>query len=194
MKTFRLITISMVFAAIFAVSAFAQVGAGKIGVINTFEFDAEQGKPNTGIAKYVAAQNRLDKEFEIDQKALQTMATRINSLKTEVETLSKAGDKVPVANITAKAEEHDKLVRELKFKQEDAKARYESRRQVIMGPVLQDIGKAMQEYATKNGYAIILDAAKLDQAGLILAFDRKYDVTAEFIKFYNTRPPGTASN
>ncbi len=194
MKTFRLITISMVFAAIFAVSAFAQVGAGKIGVINTFEFDTEQGKPGTGITKYVTAQNRLDTEFKTDTAAIKTMVDRINALKKEIDTLQKAGDKVPVANITAKAEDHDKLVRELKFKQEDAKARYESRRQIIMGPVLQDIGKAMQEFATKNGYAIILDAAKLDQAGLILAFDRKYDVTDEFVKFYNSRPPGTASN
>lgn len=184
----------MIFAAVFAVSAFAQAGAGKIGVINTFEFDAAEGKPGTGIAKYVAAQNRLDAEFKAETTTFKTMATKINALKAEVETLSKAGDKVPVANITTKAEEHDKLVRELKFKQEDAKARYDSRRQVIMGPVLQDIGKAMQEFATKNGYAIILDAAKLDQAGLILAFDRKYDATDEFIKFYNARPAGTAGN
>lgn len=194
MKKFRLLTVSMIFAAVFAVSAFAQAGAasGKIGVINTFAFEASQGK--AGITKYVTAQNRLDGEFKTVQTELQNTANKITALKKEIDTLSKAGDKVPVANITTKAEEHDKLVRELKFKQEDAKARYDSRRQDIMGPVLQDIGKAMQEFATANGYAIILDAAKLDNAGFILAFDRKYDITDEFIKFYNARPAGTATN
>lgn len=192
MRTFRLISVSMIFAALFAVSAFGQAGAGKIGVINTFDFEAEQGKPGTGITKYVAAQTRLDAEFKTDSTAIQTMVTRMNTLKTEIEALQKVGDKVPVANLQTKAEEYQKLERELKFKQEDAKARYDSRRQVVMGPVLQDIGKAMQEFATANGYAIILDAAKLDQAGLILAFDRKYDVTDEFVKFYNARPAGAA--
>ncbi len=92
MKTLRLFSISMIFAAVFAVSAFGQVGTGKIGVINTFGFDTEQGKPGTGITKYVTAQTRLDAEFKTVQTELQTMNTKINSLKQEVETLSKAGN------------------------------------------------------------------------------------------------------
>lgn len=182
----------MIFAAAFAVSAFAQTGAGKIGVINTFEFEASQGKP--GITKYVTAMNRLETEFKPVQTELDTLANKINALRKEIENFQKAGANVPVANATAKAEEYEKLVREFKFKQEDAKARFESRRQVVVSPVLQDIGKAMMEFAQQKGYAIILDAAKLDSAGLILAFDTKHDVTEEFIKFYNARPAGTATN
>ncbi len=62
-----------------------------------------------------------------------------------------------------------------------------------MGPVRQDIGNALQEFAKKNGYMMILDASKLDGAGLLLAFDEKYDITKDFITFYNARPATTAA-
>ena len=56
-----------------------------------------------------------------------------------------------------------------------------------------DIGKALDEFAKKNGYSLILDGAKLDGAGLILAFDEKSEVTKEFITFYNARPATAAT-
>ena len=196
MKTFRSIAVSFVFAAIFAVSAFAQAqpaGATKIGIINTSAFDDK-----AGITKYVNAANTLEAEFKPVDTELRTMATRIEALQKEIQTLQdqvKANPNIPIKPETAnaKVEEYDKLTREFKFKQEDAKVRYERREAVIMGPVRQDIGKAMQEFAKQKGYSFIFDAANLDKAGLILAFDEKNNVTAEFIQFYNARPTGTAT-
>jgi len=194
MKTFRLIAV-FAFAAIFAVSTFAQTApAYKIGVINTAAFDADK----VGIAKYVTAANSLETEFKPVMSELQTMATRLQALEAELRKAQEARTNpgVPVAggaNLQAKADEYEKLGRELKFKQEDAKARYERREQVVLAPIRQDIGNAIQEFTKKNGYALILDAAKLDGAGLLLGFDEKYDVTKEFITFYNSRPATTAS-
>ena len=52
----------------------------------------------------------------------------------------------------------------------------------------------MDEFAKQKGYALILDASKLEGAGLILAVDpAKVDVTKEFITFFNSRPAGTAT-
>jgi hypothetical protein len=50
MRTFRLIAVSFIFAAIFAVSAFAQAPAadGKVGLINSLAFDDKEG-----ITKYI---------------------------------------------------------------------------------------------------------------------------------------------
>ena len=63
-----------------------------------------------------------------------------------------------------------------------------------MGPIRQEIGKALQDYAKQKGIALILDAAKLDGAGLILAFDpERVDVTRDFITFFNARPATTAT-
>jgi len=192
MKAIRLVIGSLIFAAVFAVSAFGQTATNKIGVINTLSFDQEQG----GITKYINALKSLDNEFKADFQDLQTKGNQLNSLKTEIETLQKnQASNVPVKaeTVNDKAAEYDRIARELKFKQDDIKARYERRRQVVMGPVMQDIGKAMQEYAQKNGFSIILDAAKLDEVGLVLAFDRTLDVTDDFIKYYNAKPAGTAS-
>ena len=54
-------------------------------------------------------------------------------------------------------------------------------------PINQDIVKALNEYAKQKGYALILDGAKLEQAGILLGFDDKFDVTKDFIVFYNGR-------
>ena len=52
----------------------------------------------------------------------------------------------------------------------------------------------MQDYANQKGYDLILDAAKLDSAGLILAFNpAKVDVTKDFITYFNARPAGAAT-
>ena len=196
MKTFRSIAAAFVFAALFAVSAFAQAAAqptGRIAVINTLAFDSDKG----GITKYVTAMNSLESEFKPVQTELQTMATKIQNLQKELQTLQdtvQSGKGVPVdqKTVNAKLEEYEKLGREFKFKQEDAKARYERREQTLIGPVRLDIGNAIQEFAKQKGYSMILDAAKLDGAGLLLAFDQKFDATQEFITFYNARPATTA--
>jgi Skp family chaperone for outer membrane proteins len=82
----------------------------------------------------------------------------------------------------------------IKRKQEDGKIKFERRQQQVLGPILQDILKAMDDFSKQKGYALILDAAKLEGAGLILAVDiAKVDVTKEFITFYNARPATTAT-
>lgn len=195
MKTLRSIAVGFVFAAIFAVSAFAQAQptAAKIGIINTTAFDDK-----AGITKYVAAANALEVEFKPVDAELRTMAAKIEALQKEIQTLqaqAQANPTVPIKpeTVNAKVADYEKLTREFKFKQEAAKADYERREAIVLGPIRQDIGKRMQEFAKQKGYAFILDAANLDKAGLLLAFDDKYNVTTEFITFYNTLAAGTAA-
>lgn len=198
MKTFRLITASLFFAALFAVSAFAQAQTptGKVGLINTLAFDTDKG----GINKYVTAMNGLEAEFKADGDALTALGTRIQTLEKDIKSIeTQLSSTAPVAkdqlqaSYNAKVDEYGKLGREYKFKQDDAKARFERRRQVVMGPVMADIYKAMNEYAKSKGYTMILDGAKLEEAGVLLAIgDEKIDVTKDFITFYNARPATTA--
>ena len=82
---------------------------------------------------------------------------------------------------------------QVKRKQEDGKAKYERRYQQVVGPVFSDIVKALNDFARQKGYAVILDGAKLEESGLLMGFDDKYDVTKDFIVFYNARPAGTAT-
>ena len=200
MKTFRLIAANFIFAAVFAVSVFAQAqDAGKIGLVNTLAFEDSKG----GITKLVTASNSLETEFKQPATELETMYNRIQTLQKDIQRINEqiqnpntppAIDKNKLrADAQTKADEGEKLARDFKFKQEDLKARLDKRRQEKVGPVYQDVMKALQEFAVKNGFAIILDGARLEEAQILMAFNNKYDVTKEFIAFYNARPAGTAA-
>src|SRR5687767_13964411 len=96
MKRFSFIAVGLVFAAISAVSAFGQVPASgaqpvKIVVINTAVFDAKDG-----ITKYANAMNALETEFKPAQTEIQTLATRYQTLRTEIENGQKANPAVPI--------------------------------------------------------------------------------------------------
>ena len=196
MKTFRLFAV-LAFAAIFAVSAFAQApaaGTFKIGVINTAAFDDEKA----GIKRYVTAVNTLETQLAPDVTVLKTMSSKLQALQTEIENLKRQIDdpKRPAAvdvsklqaTAQAKYDEYQKMGLEFEYKQKDYKANAERREQSLTAPIRLDIGNAIQEFTKQKGFALILDAAKLDGAGLLLGFDEKYDVTKEFITFYNARP------
>lgn len=195
MRTLRLIAASFAFAAFFAVSAFAQAAAPttRIGLVNTFEFEDPKG----GITKLVTASNTLEGEFKAPGAELQTMYTRIQSLEKELRTMQEQAQKgtVPVdqKTVSAKSEEYEKMGRDFKFKQEDLKARLDRRRQAVIGPVFQDVMRAMQVFAKEKGYAVILDGAKLEEAGILMAFDEKHNITKEFIAYYNARPAGATT-
>lgn len=197
MKTVRLIAVSVVFAAIFAVSAIAQTTTtatgDKIGLIAWQAFD----DPAKGIKKYAAAMTALDNEFKPINTELQTMITNYQNKQKEFTALQEQMQKKTVpfneATLQTKADEITQLERDIKKKQEDAKARYQSRFNLTIGPIQSDIIKALNEFAAQKGYAVILDGAKLEESGILLGFAPKANVTEEFITFYNARPATTAT-
>lgn len=195
MRIFRFIAVSVFLTAILAVSGLAQTTpttGGKIGLINTYAF----GDEKEGIKKYTAALTTLETEFKPVQTELTNLANKIQALEKEINTLREQSQKgtVPVKpeTVNAKLEEYDKLTREYKFKEEDAKARYQRREAAVLGPVRQDIIAAVQEFTKKNGYVLIIDVSK-DQTGFILGLDEAADVTKAFITYYNSRPATTAT-
>jgi len=181
MRRFSLVAVSFIFAAVFAVSAMAQTpaaGSGKIGLINTATFDDETG----GITKYRNAIKSLDTEFAPVQNELNTMAQRYQALTKEINDLNNsasANPKVPIKpeTVQAKVDEATTLQTSIKRKQEDAKAKFDKRYAEVVGPVFNDIIKALNDFAKQKGYAVILDGAKLEEAQILLGFDDKYDVT-----------------
>lgn len=194
MRKFSLIAVSLIFAAFLAVSASAQTtGGDKIGLVAWGAFE----DPTKGIKKYATALAALDKEFEPIVNELRTMLTRYQTLKTELENLTKQMQekKIPIneATLQTKADELGQLERDIKKKDEDRKARYQSRFNILIGPIQEDIFKALQEYAEKNGYAVILDGAKLQEAGVLLGWAKTANITESFIAFYNARPATTAT-
>jgi Skp family chaperone for outer membrane proteins len=198
MKKIRLFTVGLIIAAFSALSIFAQTQPNppsKIGLINTLAF----GDAKAGITKYATAMSGVDNGFKVELDGLKTMVTRLQTLETELTNLQKQAATPGQTNAAqlqttynTKIEEYDKLGREYKFKQEDVRTRYQRRRQEVMGPILIDIGKAMQDFAKQRGYTMLFDASKLEEGGVLLTIDEKADVTRDFITFYNARPATAA--
>jgi Skp family chaperone for outer membrane proteins len=191
MRRFNIAAASVVFAALFAVSAFAQTqpaASGKIGLVNTALF--LEDKPGAGITKFKNAVQSVDAEFKTVNDELKTLGTRYTTLGNDINKIRQTPAGVPVDQKTleAKATEFQDLETTIKRKQEDAKAKYERRYAQVVGPVYNDIIRAMNEFAKQKGYAVLLDGARLEDAQILLGFDDKYDVTREFITFYNARP------
>lgn len=202
MRILSFIAAAFIFAAAAAVSTSAQVPAAsaqpaKIVVINSAAFASKEG-----ITKYSKAIEALDLEFRPAQTEINTMMTRYQTLATDIENARKASTPAPgvpakapdAAVLQAKVDEAQTLELKIKRAQEDGKAKLERREAQLLEPIMADIMKGLDEFAKQKGYALILDAAKLVNNGIILALDgAKVDVTKEFITFYNARPATTAS-
>ena len=196
MKRISTIAVGFIFTAIFAVSAFAQAGAQptvtKIGWIDTGAF----ADPKDGVTKYNAALNALDKEMAPTVASLTAMQTKLQIVADEIEKFNKAGTSaVPVnqSAILAKQEEGQNLQRDLEFEKKKYDAKVQKRSGEVLGPVSNDISKAIQDYAKLKGFAVILDIAALSNANALLALDASANITKEFIAYYNTRPATTAT-
>ena len=193
MKTLRLIAISFILATFFAISALAQVTT-KVALVDTDAFYAKGG-----ITKIENGYKSLKAEFTTLEKELNTMNIRKQALEKELQTLQQQANdpnnKVPInkTQVQAKVDEYEKLQVDLKRKQEDAKARYEKREQAVIGPILQDVGKVLENYAKEKGYSMILDVGKLFETRIVLYWEPTTEVTKDFITYYNSRPGGTAT-
>jgi Skp family chaperone for outer membrane proteins len=188
MRKFNIAALGLLFAAFFAVSAFAQAPAapGKIGLVDTGAFFDD--KPGAGIPKLKNAVNSVNAEFKSVNDELTTLSTQYQQKVDEFNKLKSAAVPAKPEDLDAKATVIQDLETTIKRKQEDAKAKYDRRMGQVVDPINADIVKAMTEYAKAKGFAVILDGAKLEQAGVLLGFDDKYDITKDFITFYNARP------
>jgi len=188
MKNFTVLTLTILFTLAFAAAASAQGPAGgRIAVIDTLVFRDEKA----GITKYVNALKAVNAEFAPVQTELQTLGTRIQTLDKEMTAMRDAqqkGTPVDARAFEAKRDEYDRLLRDYKFKEEDAKVRYERRFSAVTTPLNQAIGNALNEYGKQKGYSIIFDISR-DTAGLIVSIpDEKIDITKDFIAFFNAKP------
>lgn len=213
MKKFGIFAAALALAAILAVSAAAQTRPGgtstaarpatttppatstatasvpdtKIAFIDTSAFDDEK----EGIVRYVNAMKTLEREFKPRQDELQTMQTRIKQIADDISKLNSGNAVVDPKSIQLKQDEGERLQRDLKYKQEQAQADYQKRLGEVVGPISQDIGKALDQFAQAHGITMILDISKLAPA--ILTINPNMDVTKAFVTEYNSSHPATAS-
>jgi Skp family chaperone for outer membrane proteins len=147
----------------------------KIALVNTDEFADEK----TGISRLVSAMKRLDGEFQPRRTDLQTLQQQIEKATADLAKVSQ--------------QQQDKLEgmkTEFKRKGEDAQAAYTKKMQDVLGPIYDDIGKALDAYAKAHGITLILDVTKIQ--GIVSASE-SLDITRPFITEFNSKNPATAS-
>jgi Skp family chaperone for outer membrane proteins len=186
MKTLRLIVVSAVFTTIFTLSAFAQTTA-KVGVIYSGAFEDEK----IGITKVVAALNALENEFKPSIAALQALADKATAVGKEAQSLQDAYTKNPngpigPAQIQPKVDEYERLGTEYKRKEEDLKNSIARRRPQVTGPIYQEVGKILEQYAKEKGFTALFDGSQ-DEKGMLVFVDEKSEITKDFITYCNLK-------
>jgi len=155
----------------------------KIALVATDEFAEEK----TGIVRLVAAMKRVEAEFQPRRTELQSLQQQIEKLTAD---LAKA---VPLQDAKVSQQQQDKidqLKKEFQRKGEDAEAAYKKKVPEVLGPLYDDIGKALDAYAKAHGITLILDMSKVQ--GIVSA-DNSLDITKAFIAEFNSKNPATAS-
>ena len=158
------------------------IPTARIAWINSSEFAAEE----VGIKQLLRVLKELELEFSAQQGELSLLSEK---LRTIVGELKKLGAD-PVANaeaIKAKQTEGLALQQELQGKQQQFQAAVQAAQQQKQGPIVNDLTKAIADYAKSHDLSLIIDVAKLGEG--VVSADPSIDVTTDFIATYNAAHP-----
>lgn len=176
---------------LFTVSVAAQAQTPpKIFLINTDAFYDEKG----GVSKLIAANKQIETEFAAKVKDLDNGNARLGTIAKDLDVMRK----LPPAqfnqvSFNAKQEEGASLQRSLNYQKTELETAVAKRRETLVTPISQDIGKGIDDFAKKNSYNVIFDVAKLAESGTLLFLAEGSDITKDFIAFYNARPATAAA-
>lgn len=161
-------------------SASAQQGAappskGKIAVINTGVFQEQIGEFKTKL-------DALNKQFEPRIRELDQLASQI---KTREDTLKSQRDALTPAKVAELTEQVEAMKRDYQRRGEDLQADGGKARDLALQPVSEKLERFARDYTAKKGITVLIDLANAYNAGLIVWYDQRLDVTEDFIKEYN---------
>jgi Skp family chaperone for outer membrane proteins len=188
MRAFRLLISSFALTLVFMALAIAQtektqtVPQVKIAVINTDAFYDKE----TGIKEVVETDNKLEAEFKPQFEELKLMAEKIVKLEKELKILGSGYWDGPITkeDIEKLISDYESAVSKYKTRQNEIKSLYEKRKPEIFADVYKEVGAAIKQFSTENGY-LIIDISKSYSSFIITDVDEDEDVTKEFIKYYN---------
>ena len=164
-------------------TAAVSVPDSKVALIDSSAFSDDK----QGITKFVSALKRVNAEFQPRQTELQNLQAQIEKATSD---LQKAA---PVQDAKVTQQQKDRITQmetDFKRKGEDAQAAFNKRLEEVLGPIYEDIGKALDVFAKARGITLILDVTKVQ--GIVSAADAM-DITRAFIAEFNSKNPATAS-
>lgn len=156
---------------------------GKIALINTGAFQQQ-------VEEFKAKIEALSRQFEARVKDTQALADKINALEN---TLKSQTGVLTAAKVAEMTENLEAMKREYKRKAEDLEADAGRARDKAFEPITAKLSKFAEDYTAKRGIVMLFDLANAMQAGTLIWFDSRNDVTQDFINEYNKANPVTTA-
>jgi outer membrane protein len=152
---------------------------GKVAVIDTERFQSE-------VLEFRSKMEALNRQFEPRIKEVQGIADRITALET---TLKTQGGTLSPAKSAELTEQLASMKRDYQRKGEDLQADGNRAKQREFEPISTKLVKFAADYTAQRGIVLLIDLANSEQAGTVLWFDPRTDVTKDFIAEYNKAYP-----
>jgi len=122
--------------------------------------------------------SKIDTDLKAHGELLQQQVqAKTQELEQKVKAFQALPATTPDAIVADKQRELQQLDQGLRQFNEDAQRSYEARRKELMDPVFSKVGKAIEDVAKEHGYAFILNPRLLGGGDILLATDKKFDIS-----------------
>jgi len=157
---------------------------GKVAVINTAAFQEQ-------VHEFKAKMDELNRQFEPRVKDVRGLADRIAAQENTIKTQNQGGA-LSAARVAEMTEQLETMKKEYQRKAEDLEADATRAKDRAFEPLSAKLVKFAQDYTAKRGIVHLIDLSNSMQAGLLLWYDPRTDVTQDFINEYNKANPTPA--
>ena len=172
------------------VAAFGQASAvAKAATLQGSAFYDEK----IGINTLVKAQAALEAEFKSRKDDLDQKSAKINALNKEIADLKAELPNLDAANrlaqqglIDSKTTRVQAAITQGQILQKESQVAYELREKELVGPIMDEISKAIETFAKSHDIDVLIDLSKYQG---VYFFSTPPDITAAFIADFNARHP-----
>lgn len=155
----------------------------QIALVRAGEFYNE----TNGISRLVKAQAALSEAIAEEEKNYNKQVGNLQALRQEIAQLERDANKQSDAAMKRSlVPQLERDVEERKFMLDEA---YKLKESELVGPVIKAIIQELDAFRKQKGYTLVLNADNLNQAGTLLSFDDRIDITTMFIQHYNQKFP-----
>lgn len=174
--------VAVILIALAVTAASAQTTGTKIAVFEAQAFyDAK-----TGITRIIKMHKALETEFKPLRDELEAMTAQYKKLSTEISN-ARGSSNPNMKAMEEKADQAEKLRRDISSKQESAQAAFNKRSTALRIPIEDDILMQLKAFAKQRKIDVVVNLDK--SAGTYIVIEDAVDITRAFITEYNARNP-----
>jgi outer membrane protein len=173
-------TLAMALSAVLCAAQDPSTGGEKLAVINIQQAIAQTGEGKQAL-------DAITKKYEPKRQTLQRQQDEINALQDQI---TKQGPTLSDDESARLRRELDQKQRLFKRDQDDDQADWQADNQDAVQRIGQKMVKVINDYAQKNGYALVLDDSQLP----VYYVAKGVDITDPIVKLYDQANPASGAS